>query len=227
LARDRVIEMEMAVAAKQCLSTGAMPALLIALALITLVAGGCGEDNPLSGHTASPYLSQSLPANVVSNLVTAYQRQDIAGYTALLADDYQFYFDEDTRTTHHLPVFWTRLDDSIAVCGLFNDPDITGIRVELQHGLPYWGLEVGREQWMHVDVSGGFVEIDCSPTPAHPQGQTRRFEVGLQHLSLRRGRTVADTDTTTSETARAWYIVEWDVMSGIWPGHPDSLRCRQ
>jgi hypothetical protein len=220
--------MEMAVAAKHCPSAGALPALLIALALIVLAAGGCAGDNPMSGHTVPLYMERSSPANVLFNLQAAYRGRDVAGYAGLLAEDYQFYFDQATRDLKGLPVFWTRLDDTTAVRGLFNNPDIAAIRMELPCGscVPVRTLEIGREQWVRVDVTGGFIEIDCGSSAAHPQGQTRRFDLGLQHFFFRRGRTPADTDTTTSETARLWYIVEWDAMSGPWPGRPDSLRCQ-
>lgn len=212
-------------AGKHCPSAGALPALLIALTLIALAAMGCGEDN---APTAPLYLEQSSPANVLANLQTAWGQRDVARYMGLLADDFQFY-SSWRGDPPHLPVFWTRLEDSTEICALFNDADITGIRVGLQYGSPQRFTQVGRDDWRLVEVTGGFVEVDCGPTPAHLQGQTRRFELGRHNVYFRRGFTAADTDTVISETARNWYIVEWDDLSGtagIGPARRDSLRCR-
>jgi len=179
---------------------------------IALAGGGCTKITPPEYN--DPLLPQTSEKNVLNNLQVAWRMKRIDVYCALLADDYQFYFDEDTRTRQGLPVFWTRLDDSTGTGGLFASVYTRGITITLT-GItdpPVHVDQIGRETWTKVDVLHTNLEVEIDPNPKNAEGVTYRVTNSLQKFFFRKGRNAADTDTLTSATAKLYYIVEWDDM---------------
>jgi hypothetical protein len=191
---------------------------LLVLVMAGAMAGflGCGDDTTEPEVDVTSYLAPTSEKNVLENLKRSWERKDIAAYVACLADDYQFYFDEDTRIGHGLPVFWTRLDDSLGVARLFACPYVRSITVRFTGmGEPQAVTQAGRTNWTKIDVTNSFVEVIVNPNPEQPEGMTYRVQSSLQHFYFRKGRTAADT-LASSPTSSRYYIVEWDDL-----GHGD------
>jgi hypothetical protein len=184
--------------------------LILVMAGVFLALAGCGDD-PVQ-PPPDPVLPATSELNVLHNLSEAWRLKRIDIYSEMLADDYQFYFDQATRDQKGLPVFWTRLDDSTNVQLLFSSIYTRTITIRLD-GItdPVTVPEIGRETWTKVDVRNTFLEVVLDPSPAHPDGPTLRVNGSLQHFFFRKGRNAADT-TEASPTAKLYYIVEWDDM---------------
>lgn len=190
-------------------STRPVAPFLVLLAIAFMVAGiGCTKT--VAPVIVDRYKPQTSEKNVLNNLEVAWEEKDIERYAALLADDFQFYFDEATRIKDNLPVYWTRLDDSTNTGKVFASPITRGIQVEHKNMKdPVTVPQVGRETWTMVDVLESYLEVEMDPTPENPEGMTMLVEGSIQHFYFRRGFTAADTDTVASKTAKLYYLVEW------------------
>lgn len=105
------------------------PVLLAPLLLIL----ACGEEH---GPTTCPpppppYLEPSSPANVLSNLRTAWRQRDLQEYGKLLSEDFTFAFDslDASDPEDPLPREWSRTDELEAAECLFANEKIEGIDV--------------------------------------------------------------------------------------------------
>ncbi len=184
-----------------------LSALIPATVLAAALAGCTKIEPPVRAVAILPQTSES---NVLRNLQTAYKTRDIQEYAKLLAEDFQFYFDEGTRQQNGtLPVFWNQFQDSVETGALFASSDVTDIRIDLSFGSPRPVSEIGRENWTSVDVLDTFLEVDLRPQPGELEGLTLRVDGQKQKFLFRKGRNPADTDTTTSATAKLYYITEW------------------
>ena len=80
--------------------------LLIAAVSLT----SCGDEDTTE---ISKYLPPTSPRNVLMNLQQSYLDRNADEYGKLLADDFRFYINEDTRRQNpSLPEFWTSQEDS-------------------------------------------------------------------------------------------------------------------
>jgi hypothetical protein len=197
--------------------------LAILAILATVVLAGCGDDTTLKPES-DPFPIPISQGNVLSNLAYSWRQKRIDVYSSLLADDFRFYFDEDTRIRKGLPVFWTRVDDTTSVKLLFDSPYTRMITISLDGVTgPVPASDLWRETWTRVDVRNTFLEVTLNPSPEHPDGPTLRVNGSLQHFFFRRGRNPGDT-LAASPTSHRYYIVEWDDMgmsasSGSLDGH--------
>lgn len=181
---------------------------LVVACAIVLAVGGCAEEIP--PVPVNPFKERTSERNVLDNLEWAWKLKRIDVYCEMLADDFQFYFDEETRKNKGLPVYWTRLEDSTGTAHVFRSPYTRRIDISLQgKDGPVPVNEVGRETWTKVDVRNTFLEVEIDANPEQPEGLTMRVISSLQHFYFRKGRNAADTDTANSETAKLYYIVEW------------------
>lgn len=164
-------------------------------------------------------LTQDSPESVLQLLIKSYTRRDIVLYASLLAGDFQFWFDPDTRPST-VPDFWTRQQDSTGTGNLFAASDVSDIRIRLTYGTSTWDNTLGHAGWRKIRVTDTFLEVDKVP----PTGEvvTLRVDGDVQDFYFRRGRTPADT-LATSPTARLWYLVEWrDLARLSGPGRLDE-----
>jgi hypothetical protein len=152
---------------------------------------------------------QDTEDNVLYNLQQAYKQRKYDEYAKLLADDFQFYFDEGTRTLKGLPESWNRFEDSTETARLFLSAEILDIRIELHYqptAIPV--NELGKENWTKIDVLDTFLEVDQAPKPGEVEATTFRVDGQLQNFFFRKGRTPADT-LPESPTSSLVYLVEW------------------
>jgi hypothetical protein len=174
--------------------------------LLSVLAAGCGEE--VTSPRPNPYRPQTSPENVLHNFQVAYRQRDCQGYARLLAEDFRFYFDGETRELSGLPEFWPRPPDSLHTCLLFKSPEILDIRISLSQFSPQPVPEPGRERWRRTDVIDVFLEVDQAPRPGEVEVTTFRVDGQLQEFYFQMGKNAADT-LATSPTSGLWFIVEW------------------
>lgn len=179
--------------------------LVLATGIVALLAVGCTKPG---GPPPDPetYKERTSPANVVNNVIVSYKKREIDRYAELLADDFQFYFDEETRPVG-IPIFWNRLEDSTGTGNLFSASDVTDIRITLTYGNDVPVTQVGRESWRKITVTDTFLEVDKPPVGGG-EVLTLRVDGDLQDFYFRKGKAPGDT-LPGSTTANLWYLVEW------------------
>lgn len=163
-----------------------------------MLVASCGDKDIVD--PGLDYLRQTSPENVLANLQTAYKARDIEGYSALLSDDYHFYFDDGTRQRESLPEFWLKQEDPGCTALLFDSPEVSDIRIHLTFGSL---REAAAPGVVYLDVLDTFLEVDLVPSLQRPEGLTLRIDGQRQRFYFRKGRTMQDTDSDT------WYIIEW------------------
>ena len=177
------------------------------VASVLLLMAGCGDDDKESGP--APYPSQTSQANVMAAFQRAWNEKNFDEYSKLLAEDFQFYFDPQTRMAKQLPLFWTRLQDSSRVARLFSSDRVADISLRLTFQTEFKADTLSaHSRWTYIDVLDVFLDVDLAPTPEDPEGVTYRVEDQRQRFYFRTGITQADT-LATSATASLYYMVGW------------------
>jgi hypothetical protein len=161
-----------------------------------------------SGDEPSRPQVPDTPQLVLEALEKAYRKRDAAAYARLLADDFRFFFDEETRLSFELPDSWNRDDDVKATSRIFRDDFVDEITIQLEGGSPVPSGESGRETWLRNHVADTFLEIEMEPDDQEPDGLTLLLDGHVQTFYFRMGKYPADT-LATSETAARMYLVEW------------------
>jgi hypothetical protein len=171
------------------------------------VAGGpfdCGGPKPMET------IDRTIPTTeteMIEGMRNAYRYMDLDYYVSLLADDYRFYPDADTRELNDLPEFWDRAQDSLCTHKMFHSPDLIGVKALFTHASTAQE-NPGRPGTTFIDIADTFLEIELGPLVDFPEGATLLIDGQIQHVVFRRGKTDSDT-LETSPTASRLYIVEW------------------
>ena len=178
-------------------------------ALAAVFVAGCGDSkDTVDGCEVFGLctLRQSSPRDVVESLEAAYRTRVPLDYAPLLADDFQFFLDEQTRPIG-VPLYWSRLEDSTGTARLFQARDVSDIRITLTYRADTPVVQAGRENWRRIQVTDTFLEVDKPPVGGG-ETLTLRVDGDLQDFYFRKGRTPADT-LAGSATAKRWFLVEW------------------
>ena len=177
----------------------------MAVVVLALVMTGCSKSTG-GNPDPDPYLARTSPDNVLNNFQVAWRKKDIGRYSQLLAEDYRFYFDNQTRMDKGLPPFWTAAQESTQVGKLFNSQRVSDIYISLKWpiGAAHPAVEPGRENWVYLDVLDVSLDVDLAPTDQNPEGITYRVDGQKQRYYFRRGKTepAAPGDTL-------FYLTEW------------------
>lgn len=182
------------------------------LLMLTLyLVAGCSDTEKQVIIDPPPPTDRLQPSDVVTALVYSYKHRDTVEYSRILASDFQFWFDPDTRPDN-VPEFWTRLQDSTGTGNLFRATDVTDIRITLTYGADVADNTIGHRGWRKIRVTDTFLEVDKVP----PVGEvlTLRVDGDVQDFYLRKGRTPADT-LASSPTSKQWYLVEWHDLARL------------
>ena len=175
--------------------------LTLALLFGAMGAGGCGKDNlaaPRPGPVARP-----TPGSVIDSLQSAYRTRDIRSYAEILAADFAFRFDPETRP-EGIPENWTRFPDSTATSHLFSAIDVANIEISLTYGDAVEDDAPGHERWRRIRVTYTDLKIGLPIVV----GRTISVSGDAQDFYMRRGYTPGDT-LDDSPTAKQWFLVEW------------------
>jgi len=175
------------------------------LVAMTFSAMACGDnDDDLSKPEPCSQI-QPTEDHLLNNLQNAYRERRIECYMELLAADFRFYPDPDTRSQLGVE-FWTRSQDSLATSRLFNSTDVKRIAVDLAwpagsavsrgYLAPYAG-------WPRLFLTDVFLDVDIEP--AGQETNTYRVEDQTQRFFFRRGR----TNPPSGPADTLLYIVEW------------------
>jgi hypothetical protein len=184
---------------------------LVVVATCVVAFYGCDGPTDYCACCGCPSIPpQTVPAEDLKKLKWAYVQRDPISYAELLADDFRFYFDPATREEHDLPEFWTRVEDSTCTARLFSSEEISNVRLSVTEYDPVPELvnELGREKWRLIRMTDVKLEVDQRLQPGEADGITYLIEGQRHEFYFRKGRTPADT-LTTSQSAQLWFIVEW------------------
>jgi hypothetical protein len=138
-----------------------------------------------SGDEPSRPQVPDTPQLVLEALEKAYRKRDAAAYARLLADDFRFFFDEETRLSFELPDSWNRDDDVKATSRIFRDDFVDEITIQLEGGSPVPSGESGRETWLRNHVADTFLEIEMEPDDQEPDGLTLLLDGHVQTFYFR------------------------------------------
>lgn len=193
-----------------------------ALTTILIVActfvSGCGEKNATNPASA---ILQDSPEDVVRTLEACYRGQDLHGFSQLLAEDFHFYLEPGRRDNLDLPPAWDRESEVGGTETLFGFGDLADIRIDLRFGESTPVNELGREDWVSINVLDVFIEVDLNPTPEEIEGVTLRVDGDRQLLYFRKGRTPDDTNPATAEK---YYLVEWRDFGAVQSPSPTPVE---
>jgi hypothetical protein len=187
----------------------------VVLGLLLVLVPGCDEDNCID----CPRTTIDTPAEALAELAEAWRQRDQERYSQLLADDFRFYIEFDTRQMYGLPEYWDRTTDSAQTALLFESDEISDIRLSVLEfdSTAVDVNEAGREDWKSILVTDESLQVDKAPLPGESEGTTLLLEGQPQQFYFRKGRTPADT-LTSSPTADQYFIVEWRDL-----GRPDAV----
>ena len=191
--------------------SAALLPLAFSFALLLGVNSGCTKKDTIPPVVEDYINPRTKPSDVVKNLQLAYKRRNIVEYARLLGNDFQFWFDPDTRPDN-VPEFWTRQQDSTGTGNLFAATDVSDIRITLTYGADVADNTIGHEGWRKIRVTDTFLEVDKVP----PVGEviTLRVDGDVQDYYLRKGRTPGDT-LASSPTSKEWFLVEWHDLARL------------
>jgi hypothetical protein len=175
---------------------------LLVASAVALAMFGCTTNEPPIDDIH--YFLQDSPDHVLRNLQTAYKSKDIAEYAKLLAEDFQFYFDPDTRADKGLPEYWNRFTDSTQTGKVFASNEVNDIRISMTYSpTPLPVDELGRTTWQLINVGDEFLEVELKATPGQVEGITLVVDGQIQKFYFRRGKTPDDS------LSSLFYITEW------------------
>ena len=165
---------------------------------------GCGSDEPTA--PAPPERGGASPNEVLDLFQEEWRARVIVEYVRILADDYRFVLDPNTRD--ELGVEWIDAEeDSTVVARLFTSVEVTKIAIELVWpGPPVPSERVDGPGWVRLDVHDVFLDVDFAP--AGQEVTTFRVEDQTQRFHFRRGITPGDS-LPESPTSERWFLVEW------------------
>jgi len=145
------------------------------------------------------YRALDIPENVLFNLVLAYDKKDLAGYSDLLAPDFHFHFSPDTPGDAVCETgIWDRDTDLALTGGLFVDPEVKGLHVNWVLGPAEPATEVGKEGMMRIRTTQAQIQVDTRLGAAYvDESELHQFYFRL------------DQD---AEAGDRWQLVEWDVI---------------
>ena len=85
------------------------------------ILSGCSKNSTKPEKTTDPYAPQTSPENVVQNLTIAYNRMDIDGYMAQMADDFHFIFSQYDQEHPGMPASFDYGDELQSHTNLFSE----------------------------------------------------------------------------------------------------------
>jgi hypothetical protein len=182
----------------------------LAPALLTLFLLACSDD--AKEEEEDPYLNGNTPTILLQNLQRAWIHRDIEYYETLFSDDYRFYFAPSAiEQDPQLPEYWTRAEEVESVGQLFASEHISDIRLSVLEydPVPEPVNEPGLEHWLLIKITDEQLEIEQEPLPGQNEGITFFVNGQPQHFYFRKGKTEADT-LTSSATSAKYYIVRWE-----------------
>ncbi len=109
---------------------------LLALPVLLLLMAGCPfspekDPKPPVDPPDPDYVANTSITNVLANLKTSYNKQNIEQYKALLHQDYLYIFDPRDVGTHGIPESWIYPDEVASAEHLFrSDPNTDGYKME-------------------------------------------------------------------------------------------------
>jgi hypothetical protein len=170
--------------------------------LMSPIIVGCGNEE------AGPIDSGGRnPRDILRNLEASYKFKNYEAYANLLADDFRFYPEPETREREQLPEYFDRLTDSLLTMRLLASDDLLDVKIALTFN-PTPLYVPGKPGWLRLDVLDTFLEAEFPATDEFPQGLTLHVDGHVQQFYFRKGRSEEDT-LVTSPTAEDYYIVEW------------------
>ncbi|MCA9754334.1 MAG: hypothetical protein KDA27_00920 [Candidatus Eisenbacteria bacterium] len=154
------------------IATLGLPALVGLLAVST---AGClfSPDTKPPKTETSDYLPQTSPANVLDNLVKAYNLKNVEEYAKLFdSTEFTFRFDPiDLQNDTDLPEFWDWTVEYDVTKNMFESDDVRRIELEFQKGPVLPVTEDDGEQvdltWKKMTVTGVHLEVETN-NPADP-----------------------------------------------------------
>jgi len=178
-------------------------ALLLAAGVLGLTFSACRKCD--SCAVTDPYFSQSSEDNVLHNFQAAWRGREIQEYAKLLATDFRYI--PDTNTRRQLGIeSWDREAESLRVACLFRDPDIKKITMDLSwpaRSADPAGFAAPRDVWTKLFLTDVFLDVDVEPVGSPLT--TYRIEDQTQRIFFRKGRTWPPSGPADTLT----YIVEW------------------
>lgn len=180
--------------------------LLLTLAGAFPFIASCGDDDcttcpPDDGARAPQFTEEQ----VLENLELAWDSRNLDDYADLLADDFRFFPDADTRQLLELDS-WDRDAELVRVGCLFASQDVAGLTIRLNQGtqVPVSAGYIGtRESWTRMFLTDIFVDIDVA-RPGE-EVNTYRVEDHAQRFYFRKGRTFPPSSAADTLV----YLVEW------------------
>ena len=186
-----------------CTETAALLSLTAVAAMLFV---SCASETftplPITPYTATDpklrtYLPADTPANVITNLETAYAKRDIEAYAALFAPEFTFRFQpQDAELTGEEA--WDLESELESTRNMFHSGKVKEleIRLEIEPAVP--SSESGPEHTTLVVVSHTFLKI------TQYNGRIHQVKGDRQEFYLRRAFEDEDRD--------GWLIVEWRDM---------------
>lgn len=139
------------------------------LALGILVGcGGSGDSGDSAGTADTPAAAPipewfTSPDKVVEGLMVAYRTRNDSLYSALLAEDFRYYFVPPGADSSDI-LGWGKLEDLGATSNLFRTPDVQVLSLELQAAPSRDAAD--HPEWKMVPVAGGELRVEVADKEA-------------------------------------------------------------
>ena len=172
---------------------------------MTVSAMACGDDGDDAAKPEPCAIVQTSEDHLLVYLQNAYRERRIDCYMELLAADFRFYPDPDTRWRLGVE-YWTRSQDSLATARLFSSTEVKRVAVDLAwppHSAVNAGLLAPYDGWTKLFLTDVFLDVDIEP--AGQETNTYRVENQTQRFFFRQGR----TNPPSGAADTLFYIVEW------------------
>lgn len=178
-----------------------MKNVLISLTVITLLALACGEEE--GNTTPEPkHLVPTTPAYVLGNVEISFNNRAVNVLTAMLSEDFVFYFDpRDVRTSppggipYIIPESWPRAEFLKAVTNMFAEAPRISFSIETDNvGKPrpeeteYYVEDVPAELLVMLDEVSGYIAYSASTFAF----ESYRAEGGAKYWRLTEWRDLGD-----------------------------------
>jgi hypothetical protein len=174
------------------------------LSALAVVLVACGDDDPVEPMVS---VRPHTEAGLLDSLEGIYRGQEGGAYADLLAEDFRFYFDPDTRDREQLPEFWDRPTDSLHTARLLGSEYVIEVKINLTINQQPQAVS-GEPRWSKLVVDDAFLEVLLGGTEEFPDGITLQIDGQAHSFFFRRGRTEGDT-LAASSTADNLYFVKW------------------
>lgn len=184
---------------------------LLALPVLMLFLAGCPFD-PKKDTKDPPiinpdYVPNTSISNVLANLKTSYNKQNIEEYKALLHPNYMYIFDPRDVGTHGIPESWIYADEVESATHLFEkQPNSDGYKMETMTLNFTTGSDTQSEVepgWRKVTLTQIMLLVD---TVHKDNGDPLRYEVLGDQADIH----LIQTDETDPNThLKLWKIIYW------------------